>query len=172
MADAEPQDALMYFEPAGTVRGSSLDSAVKGKDAFELTDFTLNAENSTNIGSSTGGGSGAGKVKFDRLSIKKYTDKATADILNCLILGKHIDKGYIELRANGLLYMKYTFSMCVIASCETTQSGEDESEDSIVVDYGAVKIEHYGQNDKGEFAKDAEIMWSRVTNDSSESVAA
>ena len=76
------------------------------------------------------------------------------------------------MRANGLLYMKYTFSMCVIASCETTQSGEDESEDSIVVDYGAVKIEHYGQNDKGEFAKDAEIMWSRVTNDSSESVAA
>ncbi|MCM8557981.1 FG-GAP repeat protein [Sphingomicrobium sediminis] len=38
---------------------------------FELTEFSVKAENSTNIGSSTGGAGGAGKVKFDRLSIKK-----------------------------------------------------------------------------------------------------
>lgn len=36
-------------------------------DSFDFTD----------AGSSTGGAGGAGKVKFDRLSIKKYSDKAT-----------------------------------------------------------------------------------------------
>lgn len=36
----------------------------------------LDSGQSTNIGSSTGGGGGSGKVKFERLTIKKYADTA------------------------------------------------------------------------------------------------
>ena len=46
-------------------------------ESAELAEFTVKAENSTNIGSATGGGGGAGKVKFDRLSIKKYSDTSS-----------------------------------------------------------------------------------------------
>jgi len=170
MADAEPQDAFMWFEPAGTIKGESQDDALKGKHAFELDDFTVKGENSTNIGSATKGGGGAGKVKFDRLSLKKRSDSATTGFFLALSTGEHIGDAQIQLRRNNKPYLIFKFKMCVIAEVETSQSGDDEAEDSIIVDYGSILIEYHQQDTKGALKKNQEAKWSRVLNKATDAV--
>lgn len=169
MADAEPQDAFMYFSVgSGTgtpIEGETADKKLKDKKAFELLEFSVKSENSTNIGSSTGGAGGAGKVKFDRLSLKKYADKCTVAFFKALSMGGHYDEAFIELRRNNEIFLKYSFLMCVISEVESSQSGDDEAEDSIVVDYGAIKIEYFAQDIHGKFKPAGDMMWSRVLND-------
>ncbi|GMG81612.1 type VI secretion system tube protein Hcp [Paralimibaculum aggregatum] len=159
----------MYFVP-DKVKGESQDAKLKEKKAFELTEFTLKAENATNIGSMTQGGGGAGKVKFDRLSFKKRSDSATTDIFRELAKGTHFDEVNVVMRRNQLPYLEFKFVMCVLAEMETTQSGDDEAEDSVVLDYGAVKISYTAQTDKGEAGTHATAMWSRVKNEFSDKV--
>lgn len=164
MADAEPQDAYMYFVPGDIIIGESQDYQLSENNAFELTEFTIKGENSTNIGSSTTGAAGAGKVKFDRLNMKKYSDSATCGFFKALIEGTHFDEAIICLRRNGDIYLQFEFMMCIVAEVETSQSGDDESEDSIVVDYGAIRIAYIAQGVDGEPGAEQEIEFSRVTN--------
>lgn len=171
MADAEAQDAFMYFEPPGKVLGSTLDKTFKDKKAFELLSFTVTGENATNIGSSTGGGGGAGKVKFEKLNLTKRTDSATVGLILNMIEGKHVDKVIIELRRNMATYLKYTFHMCLVASVETTQSGDEEAEDTVVIDWGAMQVEYFEQDKTGKLTKKQDASWSRVTNDASTSTS-
>lgn len=167
MADAEPQDAMMYFMgPDDVIMGESQDYQLRDNNAFDLTEFTVKGENSTNIGSSTSGAGGAGKVKFDRLTLKKYSDKATTGFFKAMIEGTHFTDAVIELRRNGQTYLRFDFKMCIIAEVETSQSGEDEAEDSIVCDYGALKITYYTQNSEtGDLEEYQYIEFSRVTNE-------
>ena len=76
----------------------------------------------------------------------------------------------IEVRRNNVTYMKYTFYMCGVASVETSQSGDEESEDNCVLDWGAVEIEYSSQTKSGSFKAEQAVQWSRVTNDASHSV--
>ena len=142
MADAEPQDSFMYFEPTGQVKGSSLDKELKSKNAFEITTFTFTGENATNIGSSTGGGGGAGKVKFEKLTFTKFTDSATVGLMLHMIEGVHTDKVYIVVRRNNVPYLKLTFHMCVVAALETSQSGDEEAEDDRLTGHGELGAVH------------------------------
>jgi len=41
------------------------------REYYEMMEFITEGENSTNVQSSTGGAGGAGKVKYEKLSIKK-----------------------------------------------------------------------------------------------------
>lgn len=164
MADAEPQDAFLYFTPVGYLEGESKDDKLSGKNAMELTEFTIKGENSTNIGSSTGGGGGAGKVKFERLTIKKYSDKSSTGFFKSLAEGKHYDEACIELRRNGLTYLKFLFKVVLISEVELSQSGDDEAEDSITIDYGAIRIEYVEQTAEGTEGTAMEAEWSRINN--------
>lgn len=171
MADAEPQDAFMYFKgPDGVIVGESQDAVLVADSAFEITEFTIKGENSTNIGSSTKGAGGAGKVKFDRLNMKKYSDMATTGFFKAMIEGTHFADAVICLRRNGEIYLQFEFKMCIVAEVETSQSGDDESEDSVVVDYAALKIAYKYQDDEGNLQDHDYIEFSRVTNDASLSV--
>ncbi|MEM9145004.1 MAG: type VI secretion system tube protein Hcp [Pseudomonadota bacterium] len=157
----------MYFSGTNSehIVGESQDHQLSDNNAFELTEFTIKGENSTNVGSSTTGAGGAGKVKFDRLNLKKYTDSASAGFYKALIEGLHIQEGHIRLRRNGMEYMKFDFLMCIVAEIETSQSGEDEAEDSIVCDYGAIKVTYTQQDSaSGEEGAEQGHEFSRVTN--------
>ncbi len=174
MADAEPWDAYMYFSPGPKgekIKGESQDATLSKKQAIELTEFTLKAENATNPGSATKGAGGAGKVKFDRVNIKKRTDGSTTDLFRELAKGTHFPDATVVIRRNQMPYLEFKFVMCVLAEMETTQSGDDEAEDSVVVDYGAVKISYTAQSSDGLAGEHAEAMWSRVKNEFSDQVA-
>ena len=163
MAEPETQDAFLWFS-TGTIQGESQDADMEGNNAMELLDFTVTAHNSVNIGSATKGGGGAGKVSFDRLVIRKRSDKATTGFFKALATNEHIDNAWIMMRRSGQPYIMIEFNLVLIAEMETSQGGDQEAEDSIVIDWGSVKIEYQEQDAKGKMKKVQEALWSRTKN--------
>ena len=172
MADAEPQDGFMYFDPVHNVKGESQDVEISKKSGFELTSFTFTGTNATNIGSSKSGAGGAGKVTFEKLQFNKPSDRATVGLIQAMILGTHFDKVTVVLRRNMVPYIEMVFHMCIVANVEFSQSGEEEGEDSVQLDWGAVEVKYSTQNKKGEFNVESEATWSRVTNEASTATGA
>lgn len=163
MAEVEPQDAFMYFIP-DKIKGESNDSALKSYNPVELKEFGLEGTNSTNVGSATTGGSGAGKVKFETVTFKKKSDSSTTDFWREMAKGTHFTEAYVILRRNQLPYLEFKFVECLISKVNTTQSGDEEAEDEISMDYGAVKISYTGQTKVGGAGDHSEAMWSRTLN--------
>src|SRR5688572_15360328 len=84
--------ATDYFLEIDGVAGES----AQVKDTTDVYSFSWGAENSTTIGSATGG-AGTGKVAFNNLKITKKIDVASPALFQRLASGQHIKS--IELVA-------------------------------------------------------------------------
>ncbi|MGI3171004.1 type VI secretion system tube protein Hcp [Pseudooceanicola sp. C21-150M6] len=165
MADAEIQDAFMYFDGGKVpIQGSTTDKDLSQKSAFELLSFSIMGNNSTNIGSSRGGGGGAGKVMYEKISCTKFSDKSSVQLFQAMSTGTHYPEVFIELRRNGHTYLKFCFKQCLVSDMTLAQGGNTESIDNFILDYGAVKIEYWDQDTHGNLKKVSDMMWSRVLN--------
>ncbi len=169
-------DAFMYFTAsadAEKVPGETLDAAMikDGKAAWELLSFTIGAENNINIGSATGGG-GAGKATFKEFSFTKKTDLGSPGLFQQLVTGRHFDEAVVELRRSGgsetdsgTTFMQFNFKMVMVQDIEWSGSdGDDVCEESITMQYGAMKITYTAQDARGKMVKKKQAEWSRVKN--------
>ncbi|MEO9516460.1 MAG: type VI secretion system tube protein Hcp [Paracoccaceae bacterium] len=171
-----PFDSFMYFTGPGAggsaIEGETTDKAMSANKAFELESFTFTAENSTNIGSATGGAGGGGKVTIEKVSFTKKGDKASAGLLKNLMTGGHFDEVFVSLRRSGGTaggtgseFVKFSFKMCAISSFEYSASdGDDDPEESVTMDFGAVKMEYFAQDKTGKMGKAMDALWSRKLN--------
>lgn len=168
-------DAFLYFPNEKAVVGETQDAEMKGKSAFELISFEFGAENVINIGSISGGG-GAGKASFKEFNVTKKTDTGSCGLFTNLCSGKHFEEAIIELRrsggsadTSGVTFMKFHFLMVMVQDMSWSGSdGDDVCEESIVFQYGAIKIEYFKQSKDGKMSKadggQGEAKWSRVKN--------
>ena len=171
-------DAFLYSESHKTkIPGETQDFDMEQKMAFELLSFELGAENNINIGSISGGG-GAGKATFKEFTITKKTDTASAGLFHCLVAGEHFDDMFVELRRSagsqaegksGQTFMKFEFRLVMVQDISWSGSdGDDVCEETVILQYGAIKINYYKQDKTGKMAaKPEEAMWSRVKNNAS-----
>lgn len=168
-------DTFMWFKGGAhgvAVEGESTDKLAKDNKAFEIKSFSISAENNTNIGSSTSGAGGAGKVNLDKLSFTKDSCTASIGLFKALTIGAHFDEVTIEVRrsggdstGSGKPFMVVKLMMVVVSEMEWGGSdGDDQLEDSVVIDYGAIQIDYFKQNSKGMLDKVGDAMWSRVLN--------
>jgi len=169
-------DAFMYFTAsadAEKVPGETHDEAMikDGKSAWELLSFTIGAENNINIGSSTGGG-GAGKATFKEFSFTKKTDLGSPGLFQQLVTGRHFDEAVVELRrsggsetSSGATFMMFHFKLVMVQDIEWSGSdGDDVCEESITMQYGAMKVEYTAQDSSGKMKTKKKAEWSRVKN--------
>lgn len=165
-------DAFMYFpSPKIPVPGETQDGVMKEKAAFELKSFEFGAENTINIGSSSGGG-GAGKATFKEFNITKTTDAASCGLFTCLCTGNHFQDAIIELRrsggatdASGVTFMKFTFKLVMVQDITWSGTdGDDVCEENVVFQYGAMHIEYWRQKKDGTAGDKTEAKWSRTLN--------
>jgi len=167
-------DSFFYFTASADkekVPGETLDASMAGKGAFELVSFTFGAENEIKMGSMSGGG-GAGKAKFKQFSISKKTDLGSPGLFQQLCVGRHFDEAIIELRRSGgsttesgTTFMKFHFKHVMVADIEWTGS-EDDVEESINFEYGALKVEYIPQKADGSMdtSRTKQAEWSRMKN--------
>ncbi|GMG81611.1 hypothetical protein LNKW23_08240 [Paralimibaculum aggregatum] len=164
MAEVEAQDAYIYFDPPD-IQGESSDAKLSAKKAVEISEFSIEGTNSTNVGSAKqGANQGAGKVKFETVTFKKRSDYSTTAFWAEMAKGTQFDNAFVVLRRNQVPYLEFKFTTCLIAKVNTSQSGDEEAIDDIAMEYGSVKITYTGQTVKGRKGEVAEAMWSRTLN--------
>ncbi|MFT5316086.1 MAG: type VI secretion system secreted protein Hcp [Candidatus Krumholzibacteriia bacterium] len=163
-------DAFMYF-PKTDIEGETQDTVMIEQKALEIINFEIGAENTINIGSISGGG-GAGKATFKQLSITKKTDTSSAQLFAKLCEGKHFNDMIIELRRSGGSagksgegFLKWEFKLVMLADISWSGSdGDDICEETILIDYGAMKVSYRKQGQDGKMEQPKTAEWSRVKN--------
>lgn len=163
-------DAFCYFK-GSDVKGETQDKTYSKEGAFEILSFEVGAENNINIGSISAGG-GAGKATFKELTITKKTDTASCAMFAKLCDGTHFSDMVIELRrsggaagTSGLVFLKWEFKMVMMQDISWSGSdGDDICEETVVMQYGAMKATYTAQTDEGKAGEQKSAEWSRVLN--------
>jgi type VI secretion system secreted protein Hcp len=101
----------------------------------------------------TGGGGGAGKVNVQDLSLTKYVDKASSNLMLFCSNGDHIDEATLYVRKAGktpLEYIIIEMKKIIVTSVSTGGSGgEDRLTENITLNFAHVKVDYQEQDDKG-----------------------
>jgi type VI secretion system secreted protein Hcp len=163
-------DAFLIFDAGPTpVQGESQDPAFK--NAIELKSFAFGAENTISLGSATGG-AGAGKARFNELTITKLSDSTSATLFQMLVTGGHFKSATLSIRKSGDktkpgggVYERFTFSMVFVSKISINgSSGDDTPTETVVLNYGALKWEYSRQDPTGNLTPVPPTQWSVITN--------
>jgi type VI secretion system secreted protein Hcp len=118
-------------------------SPVGAKDeAIEVESFSWGSENPTTIGSATGG-AGAGKIKFNELTIVKKVDKASPALFKNEATGSHYPVAVLSLRKAGAKEPYLNFTMKTVFTTKIAYSGDSPEvvTEEITFVFGSVAIE-------------------------------
>lgn len=106
----------------------------------------------------SGGGGGAGKVNVQDLSITKYVDKSSPNLMRACCNGKHYDEALLTVRKAGenpVEYVKLKLNEVIITSVSTGGSGgEDRLTENVTLNFA--KFEHIYTAQKADGSPDAE----------------
>ncbi|EAQ03145.1 hypothetical protein OB2597_13413 [Pseudooceanicola batsensis HTCC2597] len=167
-------DAFLYFPNDSKMVGETQDKSMKENKATEILSFEIGAENNINIGSITAGG-GAGKATFKELTITKKTDLMSDMMFESCVTGAHFDTMIIELRRSAQggggkagTFLMWEFKLVMIQDISWSGSdGDDICEETVVIQYGAMKVTYTPQKADGTAGTPTNKMWSRVLNEAS-----
>ncbi|MHB1559328.1 MAG: Hcp family type VI secretion system effector [Isosphaeraceae bacterium] len=140
-------DMFLKFTP--DLKGESRDD--KHKNEIDVLAWSWGISNSGTA--HTGGGAGAGKANVQDMSLTKYVDKASPDLMLACCNGKHYDSAVLVVRKAGekpLEYLKITMDEVMVTSHSTGGSGgEDRLTENISLNFAKVKVEYVEQTAKG-----------------------
>ena len=115
-----------------------------------------------------GGGSGAGKVSVQDLSVTKYVDSSSHQLLLDCCNGQHIKKGTLVVRKAGatpLEYIKLTMEDILVSNIHTGGSGgEDRLTETITLNFSKFKYEYTPQKSDGSGDGTKETGWDIAAN--------
>jgi len=144
--------AVDMFLKVDDVKGESQDD--KHKDEIDVLNWSwgMNQTGTTH----TGAGGGAGKVAVHDISITKYLDKASPNLMLACCNGKHYKEALLTVRKageNALEYLKLTMKEVIIASVSTGGGGgEDRLSENLTLNFAEYKIEYQPQGTDGKAA--------------------
>ena len=123
----------------------------------------------SNSGSAhVGGGMGAGKVNVQDLSLTKYIDKSSPDLMKHTCNGKHIGDAVLVVRKAGgtpLEYIKITMTDVLVTSVSTGGSGgEDRLTENVTLNFAKVKVEYKEQTATGTVGATPSMEWHIAEN--------
>src|SRR5262245_10378109 len=141
--------AVDMFIKIGDVKGEAKDKT--HKDEVDVLAWSWGMSNSGSA--HTGGGAGAGKANVQDLSVTKYIDKASPDLMLACCTGKHYDTATLVVRKAGttpLEYVTITMSEVLVTNVSTGGSGgEDRLTENVTLNFAKVKVDYKEQTDKG-----------------------
>ncbi len=155
--------AVDIFLKIGEIKGEARDSTYNGKDGWiDILAWSWGVSNSgsTHFGS----GSGAGKANFQDISVTKYIDKATPDLMKSTSKGTHHGTATLIVRKAGdkpLDYLKIEMEDVMLTSFSTGGSGgEDRLTENISLNFDWFKITYTEQLQSGAAGATPDFQWS------------
>ncbi|MCO7514363.1 type VI secretion system tube protein Hcp [Pseudomonas guariconensis] len=142
--------AVDIFIKIGDIKGESMDKA--HKDEIDVLNWSWGMSQSGNM--HMGGGGGAGKVNIQDLSVTKYVDKSSPNLMAHCSSGKHIDKVKLTVRKAGgenqVEYLIINLEEVLISSLSTGGSGSDDRlTENITLNFAKVTVDYQPQKADG-----------------------
>jgi type VI secretion system secreted protein Hcp len=122
------------------------------KDEIEVLSWSWNVSQQSNM--HLGSGGGAGKATVDDLQFEHFIDRASPNLIQYCLLGKHIDEARLVVRKAGgspLEYIKLTMNDVLVTQVSPSGVAEDESRPREIVrlSFSRLKQEYIVQNAQG-----------------------
>ena len=115
-----------------------------------------------------GGGGGAGKVNIQDVSITKYLDSSTPNLMKACSSGQHFDKATLTVRKAGgdqMEYLVIEMEKVLVTSISCGGSGgEDRLTENVTLNFANVKETYTPQSDKGAEEGGIEFGWDIEAN--------
>jgi type VI secretion system secreted protein Hcp len=156
--------AVDMFLKLDGIKGESKDA--KCKDQMHIESFSWGLNQTGTFG--TGGGGGAGKVSVHDISVTKFVDKASGDLIQHCASGKHIPAGLVTVRKAGdkpLDYLKIKLSDILVSSYQTAGHGSDQLTESISLNFAKFELEYFEQKPDGSGEKAGKAGWDMKKNE-------
>ncbi|MCK9608376.1 MAG: type VI secretion system tube protein Hcp [Methylomonas sp.] len=156
--------AVDMFLKIKDVKGEAQDD--KHKDTIDVLAWSWGLSNSGST--HMGGGSGAGKVNVQDISVTKYIDKSSPDLMKACCNGKHFETADLIVRKAGekpVEYLTITMTDLIVTSVSTGGSGgEDRLTENVTLNFGAVKVKYIEQTAKGGEGAKPDMGWDIAAN--------
>ena len=141
--------AVDMFLKLATITGESTDS--KHAEEIDLLSWSFAAHQTGT--SNTGGGSGAGRVSIQDLTITKKVDKSSPILFALCCSGQHLESGALTVRKAGgdaLEYLIVKMEHVLITGFQTTGSdGQDQLVEQVTLSFKRVGLVYTPQLDDG-----------------------
>ena len=116
-----------------------------------------------------GSGGGSGKVDVSDLSIIKYVDSATPNLMLFCCNGKHISRALLTIRKAGgdnqLEYLKIKMTDCLVTSVSGSgTNGDDRQTESVTLNFAKVEVDYTPQKPDGTADSVKHMGWSISEN--------
>lgn len=151
--------AVDMFLKLGDIVGESTDAKKAGW--IEVLAWSWGMTQSGTMHTGTGGG--AGKVNVQDMSITKYVDKATANIMQKCCDGKHYPKATLVVRKAGeeaLEYLTVDMEEVIITSVNQGGSGgQDRITENVSLNFAKYKMTYKPQGASGKAEGSVEQGW-------------
>lgn len=137
------------FVKLDDVKGESQDA--KHKDEIEVLSWGWGMSQGGSSHSGTGGGSG--KVSVRDVTLVKYVDKASPNLIKMCCSGKHFEKALLTVRKAGgtpVEYLKIELKNGLIAGVSYSGGqGDERLVESVRLNFAAFKVEYTPQTASG-----------------------
>lgn len=158
-----PVDQFLKLEG---IQGEAQDA--KKKDEIDVLAWSWGV--SQNGTTHMGAGGGAGKVAVQDMSITKYVDSASHNLIQFTCTGKHIKEGTLTVRKAGehpLEYIVIKMTDMMVTSVSTGGSGgEDRLTENVTLNFAKVEFTYVPQKQDGSGEAGKEAGWHIAENKS------
>ncbi|MBI2379785.1 MAG: type VI secretion system tube protein Hcp [Gammaproteobacteria bacterium] len=142
--------AVDMFLKIGDVKGESHDKSHKEEIDVLAWSWGMSQSGSMHVG----GGGGAGKVNIQDLSLTKWVDKSSPNMMMSCSNGKHYPEAKLTVRKAGgdnpVEYLIITMKEVLVTSVSTGGSGgEDRLTENLTLNFAQVQVDYQPQKADG-----------------------
>ena len=157
--------AVDMFLKLGDIKGEAKDS--KHKEEIDVLAWSWGMSNSGSMQS--GGGGGSGKANVSDISLTKFIDKSSPNLMLYCCSGKHFGNATLVVRKSGdtpLEYLKIMLEDVLITGVSTGGSGgEDRLTENLTLNFAKYKVSYQPQaKDGGPEGGSIDAGWNMEEN--------
>lgn len=145
----------IFFRLGDNIKGEALADGkdAKGKDLKgQMEVLSWNWGMSQSDTTTSGTGAGAGKVEVHHLTLSKYVDLASNELVKACCAGTHFDKAQLTVRKAGgtaMIYYSIEFDKVFVTSVSIAGTQDDRLQETVSIKFKKFSITYTKQDDAG-----------------------
>ncbi|MGH1369531.1 MAG: Hcp family type VI secretion system effector [Maritimibacter sp.] len=155
-----------FLELSNNIKGEAQDD--KHKDWIDVLSWSwgMSQSGTTHMGM----GAGGGKVNVQDITLSKYVDAATHDLIKRCCSGEHIEKGQLVVRKAGgsapIDYLKIDMKDIMITNYQTggMKDGLDRVQETLTLNFRSFEVTYTKQEANGGAGPESQAGWEIAEN--------